>query len=655
MNDKQLYIDGNLMDLDSGTVVALTLKINDIGDVSTRQGNHTNKFKIPFTSRNNLLLNIANKVQSGSTKPYQKLSVKYVERGVELIPNGYCIVDTAKDCYEVTAYSGNSDFFDVIKGLKLQDLDLSFWSHSWALADILASFTNTSGYTYPIIDYNGTLEALAQANTIHAQNLYPSVFVHTLFEQIVKQAGWSLNPGDAILSDARYLGAELPFSKSKFIHANKYTDAMGVDAPAKIPHSFSVIHGSGSGTDIMQFKDTDTIVVDSVGNTTTYHNMISNNYIAPKAGLVDYNVTGTVKLTSGGLLISTPYSLDIVVKNITTGGIVTFPGVLDIEPVKTNQLLTFAVSIKMQGVAVGDHVEAYFAWSNSGGLNPFDYTITIHTLNFVVKGDDIIPFGYPFEITDVLPDMSQIEFMKTIMQMLAISPDAKSESQTLQLRSFGELLTNLPSAKQWGTKWVEQEPSINYRCGNYFQINDFCYNQDFGIGTLFGDGSFTIADTTLLPRGKVVSLPYGSSEESDQAYLSDAKGFFSVPAINNFLQGGTSQRILMHRPYVSLSNITITDGTTPTTVTAIPLCYFTLGGFPGLGWTELLTTYYTVIINLLQQFKKVTVMMKLSSVDVQNFDHFMPVYIPQLSANFYVNVNKNYKYGELTAVEIVRL
>ena len=61
------------------------------------------------------------------------------------------------------------------------------------------------------------------------------------------------------------------------------------------------------------------------------------------------------------------------------------------------------------------------------------------------------------------------------------------------------------------------------------------------------------------------------------------------------------------------------------------------------------------MIDILTRAKKVTGYLKLRTTDVQNFNHFMPRYIMQLSGYYLVNAIKNYKRGILTECELIRL
>jgi len=73
-----------------------------------------------------------------------------------------------------------------------------------------------------------------------------------------------------------------------------------------------------------------------------------------------------------------------------------------------------------------------------------------------------------------------------------------------------------------------------------------------------------------------------------------------------------------------------------------------------LSWESLAGDYYQKYISILQNFKSITVPVKLYLNEIQNFDFSIPVYIKQYSSYFYVNVIKDYLNGFAT-VQLIKL
>lgn len=670
MNEKQIILDGISMDVSKDTIVATTFQINNIGDLKSRKGDHTNKFKLPFTSLNNKAMNLANKVQSNSSKPYKKLSFKYIEAGVEVIPVGYAIVDQSQDAYEVTGYTGNSDFFELINGLKLRDLDLTDLIHKWQIDVIAASRLNTSGYIYPIINYNQAIDA---TTGVYTNALYPAYFVHTLFEKIVEEVGWTLD--GAILTDARYLNMVYAFSQSTWEHSDSFAALQLFEATSvtETLRTYPMTYTSGTFPTGTGNKKVDPIPFDNKTVSPAFDNngnysTVLNEFVCQTTGNYTFEaqakINWNVYYPTGATFQQGFTNFTVVIYNgVTNLGAtnVVLSGTTGTQTIKVNSTTANLINKGDVIRIVLEFTADYIFKTIAGGTvitlpTTMDITFKNNDTYFKNAFDKAIVPGSEVDSTLVLPDESQVDFMKDMMNILGISPDAESETQTLHLRAFKELQTNLPKAKNWSKKWVEQKPKIEYRIGNYFQVNDFKYKQDYGVPPLFGNGAFDIADETLAPEGTIIDLKLGATIMQTGLIL-DANSFpLPLPIINNFQKTKITQRILMlDRQTFSLQ---WNDGLggTETHGDNIPCAYFYVSGKTGnLDWQSLLDEYYPIIIDALQQSKKVTGLVKLNTRDVHNFDHFIPVYIEQLSAYFYVNAISNYKRGVLTNCELIRI
>lgn len=91
------------------------------------------------------------------------------------------------DPFVIRLYSVNSSFFNSIKG-KLSDMDWSNLDHTWNSTNIPAGKNNTTGYTYPIINY-GILDT--ETNAIQLSECYPAVYVKTAINKMTE--GYTLD------------------------------------------------------------------------------------------------------------------------------------------------------------------------------------------------------------------------------------------------------------------------------------------------------------------------------------------------------------------------------------------------------------------------------------------------------------------------------
>ena len=84
MKDEQLYIDGELADIDENTKITLNYKSNLFRDVTKIVSNNSYTVKLPKTVRN---MKIFKHVKLDDRFPYKEHSVKYLRSGVEVIKN----------------------------------------------------------------------------------------------------------------------------------------------------------------------------------------------------------------------------------------------------------------------------------------------------------------------------------------------------------------------------------------------------------------------------------------------------------------------------------------------------------------------------------------------------------------------------------------
>ena len=109
MKDEQLYIDGELADIDENTKITLNYKSNLFRDVTKIVSNNSYTVKLPKTVRN---MKIFKHVKLDERFPYKEHSVKYLRSGVEVIKNGRLFVlNVTNKAFEVSVVWGVTGAF----------------------------------------------------------------------------------------------------------------------------------------------------------------------------------------------------------------------------------------------------------------------------------------------------------------------------------------------------------------------------------------------------------------------------------------------------------------------------------------------------------------------------------------------------------------
>lgn len=671
MNGEELYINGNLVDLSDDTVIALTKQVNDIADLESRQGDFTNKFKVPKTTRNREIFGFSQAVQSSSSIPYRKCTVKYVSNGVEVFPSGYAVVEEAGLFYGITIYSNNADIFAEIDGLKLSDLTLSSLNHVWDKATIISFNTATEDVIYPIVDYNERIVTANQSQTIYTDSLYPAMFKHSLVKRIIEGRGWTLDEGQ-FASDDRYKNDLQLFSNERFENSESPEESTTELASPQQQLFFGNVGSPPTREWASYYTGGNWVLVPRYGGGPAFSaidNLMSpyfeiedtgnfsanTKWTCPELGRYRFNIVIDLTVTS---TIGTGAMKPTFMLWNKTQNVIYFDTFWDGGyNITSGATVTRKLNIKGEGYDINQGDEMFvLAWMND--VCDFDATLTVDNLDMLFQKMPEIIVGGTVEMASQMPDLTQVEFLKAVFQKYAITPVSDGFQKKVTLRTWKELRDNIPVANDWSDLYQEErDQPVKFRIGNYCQQNDLTYKQDAGVPLYYGNGSFNIDDQILDPRGTLIELPYGSSIASLQACILKGSDVQHILAVNNESNNGgkISPRCAILRRYDVADGIKYHDTGDTTETTDLPFCHFALNGYKGLGFDELIDEYYDVVVDILQNCKYLNATFHLKAIHIHRFDHFVPVYISKFSAYFYVNVIKDYVSGKLTAVELIRI
>lgn len=194
----EVYINGSLVDIDEDEVVTASYGNVSFGEMQKRKGVRSNTWALPLTQRNKDVYESCEVQGSYSLVPYRKATISVHVHGVPVF-DGFCIIKSAKDNYDIQSFAGATDFYSTINNKKLTQLDLSTYDHLWWEADIVASWSNTQGYIYAFL-YNGKYQA---TDFTPPDGLLPHMFFHTVVKQIAIDAGYTLS--GLVLTNPRFL------------------------------------------------------------------------------------------------------------------------------------------------------------------------------------------------------------------------------------------------------------------------------------------------------------------------------------------------------------------------------------------------------------------------------------------------------------------
>ena len=233
---------GNPTYLDLGDVsIKATYSSKEIQDVTKQKSDFTHNITLPFSQINNDFFSHYYEVNvDGSYRADIKAACSiYVDSNLTF--EGYIQllkVDTLNENYTAICFGDVANLATELGEAKLNDLDLSKYNHILSQANVEVGWNGLTEYTgslvdgneilYPIIDngagYSGvTLNT--NAGAIKPSDLRPSIKVKTLLDEIVNNAGYTINSTflntDAFTKQYMTLGGDLEGSITNFVDGFK--------------------------------------------------------------------------------------------------------------------------------------------------------------------------------------------------------------------------------------------------------------------------------------------------------------------------------------------------------------------------------------------------------------------------------------------------
>jgi hypothetical protein len=706
MNQLQLYLNDQLADLSDDSPIALTFQINNLAEVQNQQGNTSNQFKLPLTQRNRQILGFPDDLAFTSNLPYRQYQAKLIQDGLEIVPYGIGELNGIdQDTANITILSGNVDFFDAIDG-KLydmgdsttpwsnygQDLVWQQYDHTWNADNAANSQTKTDGWIYPIIDYGLFTEDFSAPIDVH--NLRPGFFIKTAIELLLKSAGYKATgslPGDPL-----YPLMIAQFSNGSFEHGSDYQNQIDnkgifvekatslvlnhpdVSNPTGVFAWDTIIsdqsHQLTNGNEVFTSND-----INDVAVTVTFPHVFLNGRVTPTTNSSklsayiyyrdpNYPATPDTQLTQfdfsfdghGEKKAGNPPGCDPngwVRKAGTSGsGIV---GSIDIY----NSVLSFQTTLpKNGGIYIG------YAWQ---GLTPGNAYIYPGVSLIVKSQNQSVQFGQTVQCERIFPDISQKDLLKDTLQRFGIICQTDNASKTISFNSFRDIVNNIPAAKNWTSKCINQGKQVAFQLGNYAQVNYMQYQTDKNILPLkFGWSQIKIADQTLPANATLFTSAFGPS--FNRPYYGGTVAQITMidnTGSSNDFSISVAPRILIDQKLnigALGKTVTLTDnaGNTHIINDIISTPYFYKPDAPELDadhgqasllFDDLRKKYYPELEKILTQTKKVVRYILLTPRDILELDLLIPVYLQQDSCYYYINKIDAWRKGQPTKVELVKL
>lgn len=235
-----------VIDTTESVDISLTLTVQDITDVTKRQGSYSKTITLPSSSSNDACFGYAYNVQSfvGGFTPNKRIRAALWDNGVQVFNGSLQLLSIRRTSgqveYEVGIYSEEVAFFrQVNETLLCQTAGVTGMNHAFTSGAVVNSWTATagSGYVYGFVDGFGYSDAvpsawnaLTSALLVPYYTLTPSIYVKQMVDLIFQQAGYRYS--SAFFDSPRFKNLVIPYAGGATIQAdlsgqNSYVLASG--------------------------------------------------------------------------------------------------------------------------------------------------------------------------------------------------------------------------------------------------------------------------------------------------------------------------------------------------------------------------------------------------------------------------------------------
>lgn len=633
MTRYELYIDGEKMDI--GNVdISLNYKSNLLTDISKIVSNNSYTIKLPKTSRNMRLIEMAHLPSSGSVFPYIEHAATLVKNGIEIIRNANVVLMAVNESIEAAITWGTaSNFASIVNDDKsLQDLDYGISPNT-----DYVEWKKGSGYSsrFPMVEYG--FRGNADDVWVH-----PVVTVKWIIDKIASTYGITFDfPSDRIsMMESMIVPLLSRNDAQRQIDSNAWLmQCIGNEEISRQVDTFTArrrrfLFANPASSYYVEYKFYET---GGIGGYTIGFN--------PKFRNVKAHITLDVKLKAHSLV---PYDNDFA------------PNIVLFNPANNKAYATFVPSEKILIEDKGGNGNVYeFVFNIDEDVdlvddeqNAYDLSnyLEFSTNEYIAYNVDSAEAGVMlfspysgtidlgvddkvnsrFYFVPNLPDMKQIDFLKAIAWMLGMFA-IPSDTVTIRFIPFDTLEENRPDAQDWSGKLIkayrEMMPrEISYQLDNMAQKNRFKYKEDDTV-TRDYDGTVVVDDKNLEYENDAVELEFAaSSTRNGVAYIPIYS--YNENGELEYDSGNVEPRILM---------LSGTDGI-----------------FEPLAWNNLLDDYYATYKGFVRRPKVIKEYIKLNPVELKNLDLTVPVYLKQYGSYFAI-VNVKTKDNDICEVKLLKM
>lgn len=700
-SSNEVWVRGERLQLDEETQLLPSFQANDRTKPDTIQSDYSPEFSVPGSTHNHRLLRHAAASQPAQGAAYARVPAVLTSGGVETLPLALLYIKGySEGRYQLQLFGGNRRLVEQLGDKMLSDLDFSRFNHNWTPANIAArlsyGYWEAQGYGYSILERGKTIDI----QNIDPYTLFPGVAARLIWEQILFDAGFT---ADSLLGEPLFAALNVP-SANPFVFDEDFRKTRSLNAGFEYYPAGNVSDGRPSDgafhedefpAEQLAFEFTDSAPFHAPTQGATY--TTGRTYHVDTLGYHDFSVTVPVRYGCRGEFygqVSCQVMLYVNGQPVYQGGQQVG---IDYHRITSNaetddgagyMTRTFTPKLERYLLSPTDRIEVFWQGDNwrTGPLNanPTDpywqigpaKGITVVPLpngnrlvtqsSFKVDLREEFPEGGLIKLNEWLPQgMKQLEFVKTVMELLGLTIVCDNYRPHLHLATGNKLLENVSIARDWSSKLDLFAPpgrlperDLTFKFGDYGQKNLLKWEEDENVTEGYGDGQILVADETLPVEYEMATLPFAATEPSRVVF--DLLRILNYKASDITVQPPTYEtveakpRLTLRGPaHVVSGKLIISQGVTQAFTTTAD--YFAGADLSLMLNETVLTQYWSDLKSMLDESRYLVERFRLTPGDIAELDYSIPVWVAAFQDYFCVSKVEEFSANRPTTAHLVRL
>ncbi len=645
MTHYELYINDNLCDLPADEDITLKYQSGIFQELDIIQSNRSYNIDLPMTSRNEAIIENAQRLDVESMAPYRKLPAALYMDGVAVFTSGFAVITSISDTISVVLTWGNVDNFDPLFDAEMHDLADTLYDMGVGVIDWNENSQIVTGpaegSSVPAMGFFGIDFGKGVKNP---EYVHPSIMVQKVVEAIEQQHGITIDGKNRLspnmllplVSHNGDVRVNTPIHTSNMdfsVDATKgsiYVGAFVIDSvdPA------GILENVGTQPVILRVDGVESVDIslkgENEGTTFSIHLWFTSN--ASFSPQIRMSVIGTKEYDSTGYTVwSTPYTTGVR-QSTSTEFVFTFSAANFSIDVAEYETIFFRVDV------AGEDSEQVSFLNYSRGFTG-ELTLTGDFPNMKV----IYPDPYPIGVN--LPDMTQGDFLSSLLALNGLFPYAdKDQPDTIRVMSADDLFKNLQDGNfvDWSRKVllndarrIEIPESSEFEAEGYAQSNTLDYDNDDEVLTDTA-GEIIIDNVNLEKEGELADLPFSATDNTD-FIITSLDGEYStriarIPIYQPKDEADPNSEVEYKELSPRILDYKIDLSPTSDTIPCVYGIFNESQRF--VGENGIIARKYSGLSKIVQHFRMITVRARLSALDLAELRFDVPVYIAQFGCFF---------------------